>query len=124
MKLRALVMRGLAVLLGLAACGVGAKLLLHARADAAVEAEIAAERPARLPAFGETARLRVLPLLDYHVARPGLRGDAGVSYLVETEATRVLFDTGNNTAGTLPSPLQQNMAALGVGPGDFDAVFI
>jgi metal-dependent hydrolase (beta-lactamase superfamily II) len=48
----------------------------------------------------------------------------GVSYLVETDDMTILFDTGNNSAGTETSPLEHNMQALGVALENIDAVVI
>jgi metal-dependent hydrolase (beta-lactamase superfamily II) len=115
---------GLAIVLLVGVVGVVLRLVAHARGVAAVEREIA-ERPlARLGAFGSTTTLRVMPLLDWHVSRPELLGDAGVSYWIETDATRILFDTGMNSTKASPSPLEHNMAALGVGLADVDVVFL
>jgi metal-dependent hydrolase (beta-lactamase superfamily II) len=113
---------GLLVLLGVLA--VGGRLVAHARAVAAVETEIADQDVPKLGPIGATSTLRVLPLLDWHVSRPDLVGEPGVSYLVETSTARILFDTGNNSKGATPAPLEHNMAALGVAPADVDIVFI
>ena len=48
----------------------------------------------------------------------------GVSYLVETDEHRVLFDVGHNAKQESPSPLESNMKALGVTLGNLDRVFI
>lgn len=113
---------GLLVLLGLGL--VGGKLAAHALVVAAVEDEIASQHVATLGPIGTTATLRVLPLVDWHAGRPDLVGDAGVSYWIETDSARILFDTGNNSKGAAPSPLEHNMAALGVGLDEVDIVFI
>jgi len=48
----------------------------------------------------------------------------GVSYLVETDDHRILYDVGQNTRGLVPSALERNMAALGVELDSIDTVFI
>ncbi len=58
--------------------------------------------------------LTVLPLIDWFPDNENLHGEAGVSYLVKVGEKRILFDVGFNPEGKHPSPLQQNMAALGV----------
>lgn len=115
---------GVGVLLGVGLVAAGGRLVAHSRAVAEVEAEIANVQVPELGPIGTTKTLRVLPLLDWHVSRPDLEGNAGVSYLVETTEARILFDTGNNSAGATPSPLEHNMAALDVGLYDFDIVFL
>jgi 7,8-dihydropterin-6-yl-methyl-4-(beta-D-ribofuranosyl)aminobenzene 5'-phosphate synthase len=68
--------------------------------------------------------LTITPLVDARTASEGLAGEAGVSYLIEAEDARVLFDLGLNARGEMPSPLQRNAAALGVDLGMVDAVVI
>jgi 7,8-dihydropterin-6-yl-methyl-4-(beta-D-ribofuranosyl)aminobenzene 5'-phosphate synthase len=64
-------------------------------------------------------RLTVTPLVDARTANAELAGESAVSYLVEADDARVLFDLGLNAQGEAPSTLQRNAAALGV---DLDAV--
>ena len=53
--------------------------------------------------------------MDVHTDTPALATtEVGLFYLVTTDQNRILFDVGQNTAQEDPSPLQQNMAALGV----------
>jgi len=74
--------------------------------------------------FGTTRTLTILPLIDWHASRPGLRTEMGVSYLIETDQHRVLFDVGHNAKQESPSPLELNMKELGVELESFDRVFI
>ena len=69
-------------------------------------------------------RLTVTPLVDARTAREELKGEAGVSYLVEAGGTRVLFDLGFNAEKESPSPLQHNAAALDVDLDTVDAAVI
>jgi metal-dependent hydrolase (beta-lactamase superfamily II) len=62
--------------------------------------------------------------VDWNTARPGLRGEAGVSYLVRTDRSTILFDVGGNLEGTDPSPLVANMRQLGIELADIDTVVI
>jgi 7,8-dihydropterin-6-yl-methyl-4-(beta-D-ribofuranosyl)aminobenzene 5'-phosphate synthase len=64
-------------------------------------------------------RLTLTPLVDARTVNADLAGEAAVSYLVEADDARVLFDLGLNAQGETPSPLQRNAEALGV---DLDAV--
>ena len=74
--------------------------------------------------FGSTTSLRILPLIDFHTADPGLATEVGVSYLVETDDYRILFDVGQNAKQESPSPLQRNMKKLGIELASIDLVFI
>jgi 7,8-dihydropterin-6-yl-methyl-4-(beta-D-ribofuranosyl)aminobenzene 5'-phosphate synthase len=74
--------------------------------------------------IGTTRTLRILPLLEYHSSDPDLFTEVGVSYLVETDEHRILYDVGQNTRGIKPSALEQNMTALGIELDTIDTVFI
>lgn len=78
----------------------------------------------RFEDIGATRSLKILPLIEYHTADPDLLTEVGVSYLVETDQHRILFDVGQNARAENPSPLQRNMQALGVDLADIDLVFI
>lgn len=88
------------------------------------EAQFAEYEPPRIGDFNTTKTLSILPLIDWHSASPELRGEMGVSYLIETDEHRILFDVGQNTLRESPSPLEQNMQALGVAIDSIDTVFI
>jgi len=74
--------------------------------------------------FGATRALRILPLVDWHVSRPGLLREAGVSYLIRTDHATILFDVGANDREENPSPLEHNLRALGISLDEVDAVVI
>jgi metal-dependent hydrolase (beta-lactamase superfamily II) len=74
--------------------------------------------------IGATRTLRILPLLEYHAAYPGLATEVGISYLVETDEHRILYDVGQNPGGGSPSSLEKNMQALGIELETIDLVFI
>jgi len=95
---------------------------LGAAAPVRGESEPAAlVRPADI---GSTSRLEILPLVDWVTASPELRGEAGVSYLVRSDSSTILFDVGGNLEGTDPSPLEANMQRLGVRLADIDTIVI
>lgn len=77
---------------------------------------------ASLP-IGETKMLRILPLYEA-LARDGLQQGMGVSYLIQTDKTNILFDLGNNPNAISPSPLEQNMADSGISLDQMDRIFI
>jgi 7,8-dihydropterin-6-yl-methyl-4-(beta-D-ribofuranosyl)aminobenzene 5'-phosphate synthase len=68
--------------------------------------------------------LTIMPLVDARTADDELAGEAGVSYLVKADDTRLLFDLGLNAQKETPSPLQRNAAALNVNLDTVDAVVI
>ena len=74
--------------------------------------------------IGETATLEILPLYEGAAAHAGLHTGLGVSYLVKTDTATILFDVGNNPSATSPSPLEQNMAALGVSLDQVDMIVL
>ena len=88
------------------------------------EAQIAQYEVPRIGDFNTTKRLSILPLIDWHSSSPELRGEMGVSYLIETDEHRILFDVGQNSRRESPSPLEHNMKALGVPLSSIDTVFI
>lgn len=90
-------------------------------AEAPPAAPPAVDRPA---AIGSTRTLEILPLVEWAVARPDLVGEAGVSYLVRTDGSTILFDVGGNLKGTDPSPLEANLQRLGVRLDAIDTIFI
>ena len=79
---------------------------------------------AKLANVGSTRVLEILPLVDWNAANPGLRGEAGVSYLIRTDRSTILFDVGGNLEATDPSPLVANMRQLGIKLADIDTIVI
>lgn len=84
----------------------------------------AQDRSQELADLGSVASLSVLPLVDYYSGRPGLAAEAGVSYLVTLDGTKILFDVGCNPRREHPSPLLRNLDSLGMSIADIDSVFI
>lgn len=80
--------------------------------------------PARLDAIGAVERLTILPLFEKATSSADLAMGHGVGYLVQTDAGTILVDTGYNPENLDPSPIEQNMAALGVTLDDIDTIFI
>ena len=74
--------------------------------------------------IGSTQRLTITPLINWHTSSESLKTEAGVSYLIETDDTTILFDVGYNKDWESPSPLEFNMNQLGIRLDDIDAVFI
>lgn len=99
-------------------------LVSHHRGLTEVETEWRAYKPPQITNLGATNTLAILPLVNWHTAQDQLQGEMGVSYLIRTDAETVLFDVGQNTRGTDPSPLQHNMAALDISVNEIDSIFI
>jgi len=114
----------LAILLVLVATAVIGMELRTRSGGREAEAQLAAYAPPRIGDFNTTKTLSILPLIDWHSSSPDLRGEMGVSYLIETDEHRILFDVGQNTLQESPSPLEHNMRALGVSIDSIDTVFI
>lgn len=95
------------------------------RADEAstIDQEWQKRQPQRLADFGTTRTLEVVPIVNQRAAK-GLRSELGVSYLIRTDSQTILFDLGFNRSNESVSPLQHNMAAMGVARESLDAVFI
>jgi len=86
--------------------------------------EFESYRPPRMGEFGSTRSLSITPLVDWHTASPELRGELGLSYLIETDEHRILFDVAHNAKRESPSPLERNMQTLGVSLDSVDTLFI
>lgn len=74
--------------------------------------------------LGTTRSLEVLPLIDWHTSNDQLMGEPGVSYLIKTDQTTILFDVGLNSKQSDPSPLLHNMKHLGVAIDVIDVIVI
>ena len=119
------VLSSLIAVLVLLVAGLVVVLELRTRSGSRdAEAQIAQYEVPRIGDFNTTKRLSILPLIDWHSSSPELRGEMGVSYLIETDEHRILFDVGQNTRRESPSPLEHNMKALGVPLSSIDTLFI
>jgi metal-dependent hydrolase (beta-lactamase superfamily II) len=121
---RRLVQGGFLVLASVILALTAASLPASAADGPATQQAGAAQLPARLSNVGATRTLEILPLVDWNVANSGLRGEAGVSYLVRTDSSAILFDVGGNLESTDPPPLVHNMRQLGVKLADIDTIVI
>lgn len=74
--------------------------------------------------IGTTKTLEILPLVDWYTDRGDLKREAGVSYLVKTDESLILFDVGMNKENEDPSPLVYNMKKLGIALDQIDVVLI
>jgi 7,8-dihydropterin-6-yl-methyl-4-(beta-D-ribofuranosyl)aminobenzene 5'-phosphate synthase len=74
--------------------------------------------------MGSTKTLEILPLVDWYTDRGNLKGESGVSYLIKTDDSLILFDAGLNTKNEDPSPLLSNMKKLGIDLAKIDVIVI
>jgi len=82
------------------------------------------DRAEPLTGLGSVTRLSILPLVEHYPADKGYAVEPGVSYLVDADGMKILFDVGWNRHNEHPSPLLRNMQALRVSVAGLDAVFI
>ncbi|PKL37688.1 MAG: MBL fold metallo-hydrolase [Spirochaetae bacterium HGW-Spirochaetae-1] len=81
-------------------------------------------RDKNISSMGAVEKLSILPLVDFFTDDENLRTEAGVSYLIRADETKILLDTGFNRNGEHPSPLLHNMTALNIDPEKIDMIFI
>ena len=80
--------------------------------------------PPQIADFGSTTSLVITPLVDWHTDDISLKGEMGVSYLLETDSVTILFDLGYNEKQETTSPLEHNMGLLGKSIDDVDMIVI
>ncbi len=71
--------------------------------------------------IGAARKIRLAPLVEWRTAQPKLASVAGLSYLLEIDGAKVLFDLGGGKKGSAASPLRRNLDTLGVEPAQFTA---
>lgn len=108
----------------LLAAGVGFHLLRHETLARAIERDWVAAPAGQIRFSGSVKRIAITPLANWRTSGPQFIGEPGVSYLIETDRGRILFDVGFNQDGADPSPVEHNMRQLGVTLDRLDAIFI
>jgi metal-dependent hydrolase (beta-lactamase superfamily II) len=104
--------------------GFSVSLYFHNKGVAEANKEYREYQAPKIHDFNNTSRLSILPLVNWHTADPDLKTEMGVSYLVKTDSTTILFDLGHNPDELNPSPLEYNMDKLGIGLDEIDILFI
>ncbi|MCL5736419.1 MAG: MBL fold metallo-hydrolase [Actinobacteria bacterium] len=84
----------------------------------------ASYRPEPFGDIGSVDKLSILPRSEWYTENSDLLGEAGVSYLIQADGKRILFDVGANWKKEDPSPLVRNMKTLGVTADSLDAIVI
>ena len=107
-----------------AALFVGGMELRRSLTASDIEAAWRTEHVTKVTNLGSTKSLEILPLVNWYARSGDLATEPGVSYLVRTDSSTILFDAGFNPNGLRPSPLERNMAKLGIDASEIDAVFI
>ncbi|MBM9502743.1 MBL fold metallo-hydrolase [Leptospira sp. 201903071] len=89
-----------------------------------IEAFWKERRVSKIRNFGSVKTLSILPLVNWHKSRDGLRTEMGVSYLIVADHKKILFDVAHNAKGESPSPLVHNMKELGISIEEIDTIFL
>ena len=95
----------------------------QALAKRAIEQELGTS-PVYVSPLETTTSLEILPLYEKASANPELLSGHGVSYLIRTDTTTILFDVGNNLKDSPEAPFRQNMQKLGISWDEIDRVVI
>ncbi len=114
------------ILLGLiflAAALTGILRIRLERTNQRVKKELEQARINRLANPGTIGKLTLLPLVEYYANGP-YATEAGVSYLIQADETRLLLDVGANEKKGHPSPLISNSKTLGVDLQALDGIVI
>ena len=67
--------------------------------------------------IGAVSSLTITPVFEWLAGDGKYIADAGASYLIEADDTKILFDLGDNRPRRTPSPLFHNLKAMGLDPG-------
>lgn len=97
---------------------------IHIRAVEQLQQQWQHSQVEPLPELGSSKSLRITPLVNWHRDNNSLKTEAGVSYLIETDQQRLLFDVGFNQKSEVVTPIQHNMKQLGLELNSIDTVFI
>lgn len=115
------ILLGLVVLVG---AGIGYLTLRQQQTANQIEREWQAIQVPKLADLGTTQALTIIPLMDEAASDAEFQAEHGVSYWIKTDSTTILFDVGQNTKASDPSPLQANMTRLGIRPEEAQIIFI
>jgi len=73
--------------------------------------------------FGYTSKFELIPLIGHPYGNEALRKAEGVSFLIRTDSSTILFDTGIDD-DSIKCVFRYNLDMLGIDIGEIDAVFI
>jgi 7,8-dihydropterin-6-yl-methyl-4-(beta-D-ribofuranosyl)aminobenzene 5'-phosphate synthase len=79
-----------------------------------VDVELGQIKLQKISPFGSVQNFSLLPIIDFYSDAERLKTEPGVSYLIKADHTTILMDVGHNSQKSHPSPLLQNLEALGV----------
>ena len=114
----------LLVLIVLIGAGIGYLAIRQSWTARQVERAWQATEVTPITDLGTTRTLEIIPLVDELASDAELQFEHGISYLIKTDTTTILFDVGMNANATAPSPLQANMAKLGITSDDAQVIVI
>ena len=100
---------------------------LHRTLQRGIKKQLAEDKAFKAPQL-ETQhaveRLTITPLVEFYAEEKALQTEAGVSYLIEADGTKILLDVGANEKRSHPSPLLANAQKMGVDLSELDALFL
>ncbi len=88
-----------------------------------VEQELAETKVSKMVDLGSVKSLSILPVIDYYAVNEQLKTEAGVSYYIEADQTKILMDVGLNQKREHPSPLLHNIKKLRINLSELDFIF-
>src|SRR5687768_5957380 len=80
--------------------------------------------PPKITDWGTVDQVSITPLIDWHAASSAFKTESGVSYLIKAGHHTIIFDLGLNLEEEDPSPLQYNMAKMGIDLDSIDMIMI
>jgi 7,8-dihydropterin-6-yl-methyl-4-(beta-D-ribofuranosyl)aminobenzene 5'-phosphate synthase len=81
------------------------------------------QRIQKIEDFGYTTRFELIPLVENLSGNAAFKKAGGVSYLIRTDSSTILFDTGIDD-DTLQCAFRYNLDILGIDISEIDVVFI
>jgi 7,8-dihydropterin-6-yl-methyl-4-(beta-D-ribofuranosyl)aminobenzene 5'-phosphate synthase len=91
----------------------------------------------KIPDLGATDKLEIIPVVEWFTSSDEFLSIDGVSYLIRTDSSTILFDLGSYNEGysaeaqfnlidseNMPAPLMHNLKSLGISLSEIDAIVI
>lgn len=119
-----ILLSGIGIIVLIIAAVLAVTLYQHHEEKDAINKEYQGYSPTQIRDIGTTRNLSILPLVNWHSSSPDLKTEMGVSYLLKTDSTTILFDLAQNADEENPSPLEYNMDKLEVSIEEIDIIFI
>jgi 7,8-dihydropterin-6-yl-methyl-4-(beta-D-ribofuranosyl)aminobenzene 5'-phosphate synthase len=111
------------LVIGVVLAGIAVATNYHNKVSQ-IEDKWAAHIQVKITDLGSVSSLTIIPVVNFHAASPRFQTEAGVAYLVKTNANTILFDVGWNEHGRSPSPLEHNLQQIGQSVSGIDTIFL